>query len=81
LSNALLHTTIFELFFLDVHLYIINRFSKVSAFCHDEFFKPANSLLVGEPANIFVISFPNENFLIRIVRLGNHGADYLATVR
>jgi hypothetical protein len=32
LINALLHTTIFELFFLDVHLYIINRFSKSVSF-------------------------------------------------
>jgi hypothetical protein len=39
------------------------------------------SLRVGEPANIFVISFRDENFLMRIMRLGNHGADYLATVR
>jgi hypothetical protein len=37
--------------------------------------------VVGQSANNFVISFRDENFIIRIMRRGNHGADYLATLR
>jgi hypothetical protein len=65
LNNALLHTTIFEIFFLEVHLYMNNRFSKVSAFCH-ELFKNQSSVS-RKASEYFVISFRNENFMIRSV--------------
>jgi hypothetical protein len=75
--------TILEIFFLEVHLYTTNRFSKVFAIhCpHNELFKRPSS--VSRKASEYFSHFiwKREFYDTYRCRCGNHGGDHLATVR